>query len=153
MVEPIETQFVDPTVEENETQPVKKSKTWLFILIAVLLVGTLVAGIVILAIQGEETTSTVRDIFIILMAVESMVIGFALIILVVQLASLTNLLQNEIKPILKSTSETINTLKGTTAFLSDNLATPVIKVNSQLAGFKKLFDLAGLVKMIISVHS
>ncbi len=112
MVEPIETQFVDPTVEENETQPVKKSKTWLFILIAVLLVGTLVAGIVILAIQGEETTSTVRDIFIILMAVESMVIGFALIILVVQLASLTNLLQNEIKPILKSTSETINTLKG-----------------------------------------
>ncbi|MBP9676838.1 MAG: hypothetical protein KBD67_08880 [Anaerolineaceae bacterium] len=146
MVEPIETQFVDPTVEENETQPVKKSKTWLFILIAVLLVGTLVAGIVILAIQGEETTSTVRDIFIILMAVESMVIGFALIILVVQLASLTNLLQNEIKPILKSTSETINTLKGTTAFLSDNLATPVIKVNSQLAGFKKLFDLAGLFK-------
>ena len=146
MVEPIETQFVDPTVEENETQPVKKSKTWLFILIAVLLVGTLVAGIVILAIQGEGTTSTVRDIFIILMAVESMVIGFALIILVVQLASLTNLLQNEIKPILKSTSETINTLKGTTAFLSDNLATPVIKVNSQLAGFKKLFDLAGLLK-------
>ena len=146
MVEQIETQFVDPTVEENETQPVKKSKTWLFILIAVLLVGTLVAGIVILAIQGEETTSTVRDIFIILMAVESMVIGFALIILVVQLASLTNLLQNEIKPILKSTSETINTLKGTTAFLSDNLATPVIKVNSQLAGFKKLFDLAGLFK-------
>ena len=146
MVEPIETQFVDPTVEENETQPVKKSKTWLFILIAVLLVGTLVAGFVILAFQGEETTSTVRDIFIILMAVESMVIGFALIILVVQLASLTNLLQNEIKPILKSTSETINTLKGTTAFLSDNLATPVIKVNSQLAGFKKLFDLAGLFK-------
>lgn len=146
MVEPIDYQVEDSTVEEEVLQPVKKSKTWLFILIAVLLVGVLVAGIVVLAIQGEKTTSTVRDIFIILMAVESMVIGIALIILVVQLASLTNLLQNEIKPILKSTSETMDTLKGTTAFLSDNLATPVIKVNSQLAGVKKLFDLAGLFK-------
>ncbi len=123
---------------------VKKSKTWLYILIAVVIVGILVAGVVLLATADEGTTSMVRDIFIILMALESIVIGVALVILVVQLASLINLLQNEIKPILKNTSDTVNTLKGTTAFLSDNLATPVIKINSSYAGFKKLLDLIGL---------
>jgi hypothetical protein len=139
-------EFIAVEVEEEvEPSPIKKSKTWLYILIAVVLVGLLVAGIVFLAsAENPGTTSTVRDIFIILMALESIIIGVALIILVVQLASLINLLQNEIKPILKSTSETVNTLKGTTAFLSDNLATPVIKVNSSIAGLKKLLDLAGL---------
>lgn len=142
----IENDEVNPVELETEPGPTGKKKTWLFILIAVLLIGLLVSGIVLLAVAGVETTAAVRDIFIILMALESIVIGVALIILVVQLASLTNLLQNEIKPILKSTSETVNTLKGTTAFLSDNLATPVIKVNSSLAGFKRLFDLTGLFK-------
>jgi len=131
--------------EESEPSPVQKSKTWLFILIGVVMIGLLVAGIVFLASsKNPSTTSTVRDIFIILMALESIVIGVALIILVIQLASLINMFQNEIKPILKSTSETVNTLKGTTAFLSDNLATPVIKVNSSIAGLRKLLDLIGL---------
>jgi len=132
--------------EQIETPPVKKSKTWLYVLIGVLLIGTVIAGIVLLAGAGAGTTSQVRDIFIILMALVSIVIGVALIVLVIQVASLINLLQNEIKPILKSTSETVNTLKGTTTFLSDNLATPVIKVNSSVAGLRKLFDLIGLFK-------
>lgn len=130
--------------EENEFAQVKKSKTWLYILIAVVVVGLLVTGIVLLATDDTGATPIVRDIFIILMALESIVIGAALVILVIQLASLINLLQNEIKPILKNTSDTVNTLKGTTAFLSDNLATPVIKINSSVAGFKKLLDLIGL---------
>ena len=128
----------------TENTPVKKSKTWLYILIAVVVVGLLITGIVLLATAGMDTTSIVRDIFIILMALESIVIGVALVILVIQRATLINLLQNEIKPILKNTSETVNTLKGTTAFLSDNLATPVIKLNSSVAGLRKLLDLIGL---------
>ena len=130
--------------ETIETAPVRKSKTWLYILIAVVVVGILVTGIVLLATADEGTTSMVRDIFIILMALESIVIGVALVILVIQLSSLINLLQNEIKPILQNTSDTVNTLKGTTTFLSDNLATPVIKLNSSVAGLRKLLNLIGL---------
>jgi hypothetical protein len=33
--------------------------------------------------------------------------------------ALTNLLQNEVKPILNSTTDTVNTLKGTVKFLSN----------------------------------
>jgi uncharacterized protein YoxC len=75
------------------------------------------------------------------MAFESIVIGVALVILVVQISTLINLLQNEVKPILKSTKETVDTLKGTTQFLSTNLVEPVIKLNGYLAGMKHLFDL------------
>lgn len=135
-----------PPEDNIEAAPARKSKTWLFILIAVVIVAIVVAGIVLLAGQGPDTTSQVRDIFIILMALLSLVIGVALIILIIQLAALINLLQNEIKPILKSTSDTVNTLKGTTSFLSDNLASPVIKINSSVAGLRRLIDLVGLFK-------
>ncbi len=90
--------------------------------------------------QPETPTNKIRDIFIIFMAVQSLVIGFTLVILIIQLARLINLLQNEIKPILDSTNDSMNTLRGTIAFISDNLAEPVIKVNETLAAFKQLGD-------------
>jgi hypothetical protein len=142
--------MVEETVETlevtdmSEAPPARKSKTWIFILVVALIIGIIVTGIVFLAGAGNETTSQVRDIFIILMALISLVIGVALIVLIIQMAALINLLQNEIKPILKSTSDTVNTLKGTTTFLSDNLASPVIKINSSVAGLRKLIDLVGL---------
>jgi uncharacterized membrane protein len=91
-------------------------------------------------------TARVRDIFIIFMALQSLLLGFVLIILIVQIARLTNLLQNEVKPILESTNETVNTLRGTTTFLSDNLAQPVIKMNEYLAGLTKMLALIGLAR-------
>jgi hypothetical protein len=95
-------------------------------------------------LQPGSPTGTIRDIFIILMAVESLIIGAALVILMIQVASLINLVQNEVKPILQSTSETVNTLRGTTQFLSENLVEPVIKLNSSLAGMRKILELLGI---------
>jgi hypothetical protein len=105
---------------------------------------------IIFAVMGllkdPATTAKIRDIFLIFMALESLIIGAALVILVIQVASLINLLQNEVKPILKSTSETVDTLRGTTAFLSENMVEPVIKLNSYLAGLRKIADLVGFKK-------
>jgi len=127
--------------------PIKsKSKLWIIILCAVIILGLIVTGIFFLAQAGPSTTSQVRDIFIIFLTLESLVIGVALVILVVQVSTLVNVVQNEIKPILKSTTETVNTLKGTTQFLSQNLVDPVIKVNSYTAGIKRLVDLVNIFK-------
>lgn len=114
----------------------------LILLIAgvVILLGLIIAAAFFL-MQPATPTDKIRDIFIIFMALESLVIGVTLIILMVQLAVLINLLQNEIKPILNSTSETVNTIRGTATFLSDNLVEPVIKLNEYLAGFKRLFEI------------
>jgi len=105
-----------------------------------------VVGIYFLSTTSIETTSRIRDIFIIFMALESLVIGLTLIILIIQIATLINLLQNEIKPILNSTNETVNTLRGTASFMSDHLVEPVMKMNEYLAGLKKLFDLIRVTK-------
>lgn len=109
------------------------------ILVILVLVAAIIAVVGMLRNPGQ--TANFRDIVIILVAVEAMFIGLAMIILIVQLAKLTALLQNEVKPILQSTSETLNTLRGTTAFLSNNLVQPVIKANSSVAAARRALDL------------
>jgi hypothetical protein len=91
-------------------------------------------------LQPGTDTGRVRDIFIIFMALEFLLIGGVMIILIIQLARLTLLLQNEIKPILESTNETANTLRGTTAFLSEHLVEPVLKLNQYMAGLNKILS-------------
>ena len=115
------------------------------IIFVLLMVISTVVGIWFLY-QPTTPTERIRDIFIILMAVQSLFIGLVLAILMVQLARLINLLQNEIKPILDSTNETVSHLRGTTAFLSDNLTGPVIKLNEYLAGLSQFFYAIGLVR-------
>jgi hypothetical protein len=140
------TPMLESGIEETENTVKSNGKLWLVILLAVLILGFIVTAIVFLARTDLNTTSHIRDIFIIFMAFESIVIGVALVVLVIQVSTLINLLQNEVKPILKSTKETVETLKGTTQFLSSNLVEPVIKLNGYLAGMKHLFDLFKLNK-------
>ncbi len=132
----------EPLPQAETTGPkTSTARVWLFVILAVVLLGLLVFGIVMLALAPEGTTARVRDIFIIFMALESLILGVGLIILIVQLATLINLLQNEIKPILDSTNQTVSNLKGTTQFLSNNLVEPIMKLNEYLAGLKKLFEI------------
>jgi hypothetical protein len=68
----------------------------------------------------------IRDIAIILLAVESLVIGALLIVLALQIRGLTKMLEEEIQPILESTKETATTVRGTTVFLSNTFVKPMI---------------------------
>jgi len=68
----------------------------------------------------------VRDIAIIVLAVESLVIGALLVVLLLQIRGLARMLQEEVQPILESTKETASTVRGTTVFLSDTFVKPLI---------------------------
>lgn len=129
--------------EKNPSAEVMKKRTIALIVIISLVViaGLVVGAVFLLDKDNADKTSQVRDVFIIFMALETLVVGIALIILVIQLAILTNLIQNEVKPILESTTETVNNLKGTVRFLSNNLTEPVIKINQSLAMAKRFIDL------------
>ena len=129
--------------EKIDAQPelTPEIKPVLAIVIGALILVGLIVGLFFLARAEGQVVSQVRDIFIILMALMMVVIGVALVVLIIQLANLTNLLQHEIKPILNSTTDTVNTLKGTVRFLSDNVSEPVIKLNESLASIKKLVDI------------
>ena len=134
------------TQSNSDPQAVRKQRLLIagIVLLGIIILGVLVTGIVFLVSPGLtsiETVSRLRDIFIILMALESLLIGLALTILIIQIARLTNLLENEVKPILDSTNETISNLRGTTKFLSDNLVEPVIKLNEIIAVFQRVTDI------------
>lgn len=142
----------DLTYDPNSVQPGdapsdNPSKRIVIIVsvVAIIILAAIILSIWVLALPTTDTAK-VRDIFIIFMALQSLLLGLALIVLIIQLARLTNLLQNEIKPILDSTNETVSTLRGTTNFLSDNLVEPVIKLNEYLAGFSQLIAVLGLSK-------
>jgi hypothetical protein len=109
-------------------------------LVVLLVIAGAVASIYFL-LQSDSRTEHIRDIFIIMIAAQTLLLGFVLVILIVQLARLINLLQNEIRPILESTNETTRTLKGTAAFLSEHLAEPVIKLNEYVAALTRLSEI------------
>lgn len=129
----------------NQDLRAQRQTIYIAIIFIVLFLIITVGGVILL-LQPSTDTARIRDIFIIFMALESLFLGLTIVILIIQLARLINLLQNEIVPILDSTNETVSTLRGTTTFLSDNLVEPVIKVNEQFAGLRQLMILIGLAR-------
>jgi hypothetical protein len=148
---PIEPLLIPPPEEVEQlpettelTPEQKRAVIGVVIAFIILLVFIVVSTAYLL--QPTTNTAKIRDVFIIFMALTSILTGLTLVILMIQLARLTNLLQNEIKPILDSTNETLNNLRGTTNFLSENLVEPVIKLNEYTAGLGTFFQALGLVK-------
>ena len=133
-------------MEPSSSETKNKSYLILIALILVILLAGIIAGVAVLAGSDSETTGRVRDIFIIILALESLLIGAALIILVIQLAVLTNLLQNEVRPILESTKETVGTLRSTSQFISKRAVSPIITVSSYFTGFRKFFEIIGFIR-------
>ena len=137
-IQPIEQ---NKKVDGREPDSINKRHIIVFIVIVVAILGLIaIASFFLMKADNAALTEQLRDVFIIFMALESLIIGIALVILIIQLSSLINLLQNEVRPIINSTNDTVNTIKGTARFVSDNLAEPVIKINQLLAMIKQLLN-------------
>ncbi|HIE25082.1 MAG TPA: hypothetical protein EYP74_03675 [Anaerolineales bacterium] len=129
---------------ENGAENAQQRKILIIAAVFFLFILFGIVAAVVGLLQPNAPTEKIRDIFIIFIAFESLVIGVALIILIIQASTFINLLQNEMKPILDATNETIHTLRGTTAFLSENVAEPVIKLNANLAGLSRILKVLGV---------
>lgn len=94
-----------------------------------------------------EIIAIIRDVMFIFLALEGILIILALTILIAQVARLVNLVQSEIKPILRNTQETVQYAKGTVEFVGKNLTQPVMTANTFMAAgvtfAKTLFRLGG----------
>jgi hypothetical protein len=82
-------------------------------------------------------SATVRDIAIIIIAIQTLVIGVLLGVLVWQLWRLAKMIQTEIKPIIADTQETLNTVRGTATFVSETVVNPVVKTSSTLMRYRR----------------
>src|SRR5512142_677252 len=135
------------TPQEEAARRAQQRQSRMILIVAILAAIVILAVLAVLVyalLQPGVPTDRIRDIFIIVVAFETLVIGVALVVLLVQLASLINLLQNEVRPILAATTETVRTVRGTAAFLGENVVEPVIKLNGYLASIQRVLELMGV---------
>lgn len=81
-------------------------------------------------------TATMRDIAIIIIAVQSIIIGVLLAVLIWQIWRLVKIVQTEIRPIIEDTQATVNTVRGTATFMSDTVVDPVIRSTSSITRWR-----------------
>jgi hypothetical protein len=133
---------------------------WVIISLVFLILVILVAlAIAILGgISGSEGVASafrvLRDFFIIVLALQGILISVALVVLILQITALINLLHSEIRPILDETRQTMATVRGTAQFVSRNVAQPVIRASSALAGARAFIgELIGIRRNLLGPRS
>ncbi|MEN8241302.1 MAG: hypothetical protein ABFS17_05235 [Chloroflexota bacterium] len=124
---------------QEESQLSAGAKWGIGIAAVVLLAG--MVGTVYYLLLETSPTARIRDIFVIFLGFELLVIGFSAILLIIQSARLFNMFQNEIKPVLDDANEAISTIRGTAIFLSDTMAQPAIKISSFFTTIRSGLDL------------
>lgn len=141
--------------------PASTSSKWTVQRIVIIAAAVLGGVIVLLFLVGlafaifsdapntASVIQVIRDLVIIVMALEFMVIIGALAILILQIARLINLLQNEVKPVLQNTQEAVNSARGTVEFVGNNVTQPFIRASGFLAGVGILFREVGGIRRAI----
>lgn len=125
-------------VDEVNSEPLVPTKFIVIGVIVLLVLGVaFTALLTYLAVNYADTIIIVRDIFIIALGIMSCLSGIVLILLLISIIRLINMLEFELKPILLKTNDTLGTIRGTTAFMSDNVMRPVATASSYMAGLRR----------------
>jgi hypothetical protein len=122
---------VDPPVVPTDAErEMKRRMTLIGIGVAVVAILILLgfAGMIALGIIEE-----VRDIVIILLATESLIIGGVTLFLLYQIIMLLTLIREELIPLIQSTQDTVNSARGTTVYVSRKIVVPSVRAATTVA--------------------
>lgn len=103
------------------------------------LIGIGIAVIAVLILLGfafmiaAGIIDEVRDIVIILLAVESLIIGGVTLFLLYQMIMLLTLIREELIPLIQSAQDTVNSARGTTMYVSRKIIAPSAKAATTVA--------------------
>ncbi len=78
----------------------------------------------------------IRDIAIIALAIESVVVGVLVIVLAWQTYRLVRTIHSELAPLIRDMDETLQIVKGTATYVSKNVVTPTVKVTKTIAAVR-----------------
>jgi len=122
---------------EARTSMDPRAKKMIFIVsIAVLVIVALLVVAGFFLYSRPQATTFLRDIAVIILAFETLVVIFFLGVVTVLLIYVILTLEREIKPVLNATSETVHTVRGTTTFVSDTVVSPIMKAASIVGAVK-----------------
>jgi len=118
------------------------------IIVIIFVVGLL------LAFTGElEITALriqyIRNLFMIVIGLEGMLIIGAIAVLIIQITRLFNMVKRDVKPVLTTAQDTVNTAKGTAEFVGDNAVRPIIRASAFASGLGVVIrDVGGIRRAI-----
>jgi hypothetical protein len=122
---------------EARTPMDPRAKTMIVIVsIAIVVIVALLVVAGFFLYSRPQATTFFRDIAIIVLAFETLMVIFFLGVMTVLLIYVILTLEREIKPVLNATSETIYTVRGTTTFVSDTVVSPIMSVASIVGAVK-----------------
>ena len=120
-------------------------------ILGVLLILLMLAAALLAALTAAETWAPFiqifRDIFLLILILESVLVIAALAILLLQAAGFLIMLKTEIKPILDNARETTRLSKATAQFVNSNAIDPLVQIKSFVAG------LLGFLRELIRIRS
>jgi hypothetical protein len=114
----------------------RAKKMVIIVSIAIVVIVALLVIAGFLLYSRPQVTTFLRDIAVIILAFETLVVIFFLGVMTVLLIYVILTLEREIKPVLNATSETIYTVRGTTTFVSDTVVSPIMSVASVVGAVK-----------------
>lgn len=123
----------------NEDQPITLTAAERQMRRRMVLIGIGIAVIAVLILLGfaamiaAGVIDEVRDILIILLATESLVIGGVTLFLLYQMIMLVTLLREDLIPLIQSAQETVNSARGTTVYVSRKIIVPSAKAATTVA--------------------
>ena len=107
-------------------------------ILGILTILTLIVAALAAALTAAETWAPVieiiRDVFLLILLMESILVIAALAILLLQAAGFLIMLKTEVKPILDNARETTRVSKATAQFINSNAVDPLIQIKSFLSG-------------------
>ena len=81
-------------------------------------------------------SATIRDISIILLALQTLIVNILLGVLIWQIYRMVKMLQTEIKPMIEDTQETLGAVRGTANFVGESVVDPVVRSTRATAGMR-----------------
>ncbi len=107
-------------------------------IVGILLILFLLVAALAAALTAADTwapfVQIFRDLFLLLLLMESVLVIAAMAILLLQAAGFLVMLRSEVKPILDNARETTRLSKATAQFVNSNAVDPLIQLKSFLAG-------------------
>lgn len=87
-----------------------------------------------------NVSSSIRDVLLIVLAIESIFVGAFLLLMLWQLYQLIRLLRDEIIPLLNTTKDTVEHVKHTTTFVGQSVSAPLISAAGLVAGVRAMMN-------------
>ncbi len=136
-----------PEIILQRGEPMRSMPRWFWILVGLAAASATGAFFAFLYTR-PAAAAVLRDILIIALSLQLTLLATVTTFLIYRLIRLIDWLQEEVRPILSRTQETLNTVHGTSAFLSRRLVRPTLEVVSIAAGIA--YALRTLVRLLRS---